>query len=344
MNAEDRLKQMMAAARAETSTTQAEWDEFARRAHRSLYARRVGAALGAVALVGVVAFAAIVLTSNPVEEPPIPPAKTESPEPSPTEEPEPTTVEVGPSEQELWFVQDERLSWGTTVMGGEVSADLAPADDPIALTAAFWLQQLLAGPTGPDVEAGASTAIPEGTQLLGVSRDLTVMTVDLSSEFTSGGGSLSMQLRVAQVVYTATQFEDVDSVRFLIDGEPVDAIGGEGVVTADPLERRDFENVAPFVVLEEPLPGQKFGSGYEVSGFANVFEANVNLRVVGEDGTVLVETFTTATCGTGCWGDFSEVLEFEVTSSQKGRVEALTFSAEDGSERDLVSISVVLVP
>jgi hypothetical protein len=235
------------------------------------------------------AFAAVAVTSDDTNDGPLPPVSTpsESPKPSPTEAPEePTSVEIPPSESELWFVGDERLSWGTTRNGGELSLDVA-ADDPIAQKASFWLQILLEGPSAADEEVGAATAIPEGTELLGVSREDSVLMVDLSSDFESGGGSLSMQLRVGQVVYTGTQFEGIDAVRILIEGERVDAIGGEGIVVAEPLTRRDFENVAPFIVVESPKPGEEISSPVTIEGFANVFEANVNMRIMDENGDVL---------------------------------------------------------
>jgi len=347
MNTEDKLKAMMEAARVESDPTATEWNAFARRAHRSLYARRAATVVGAVALIAVGAFAAVVLTSNPVNETPLPPAEGRSAEPSPTPTPEElATIQVPASEQELWYVQGERLSWGTTIFGGEISADLAPAEDRVAQRAAFWIDMLLAGVPGPYQEDGAVTAIPEGTELLGVERDFDGLHVDLSSEFESGGGSLSMQLRVAQIVYTATQFEGVDAVRILIDGEEVDAIGGEGVVVSEPLTRRDFQEgyLAPNIVVESPRPGDEIADGATVTGFANVFEANVNYRLLDENGDVLIEDFTTATCGSGCWGDFEVTLDFSVDGRQEGRVVVLTHSAEDGSEQDVVSIPVVLVP
>ena len=89
-----------------------------------------------------------------------------------------------------------------------------------------------------------STAIPEGTELHGVEINDDEATVDLSSQFQSGGGSLSMQLRVAQVVFTATQFEGVETVTILLDGDRVDGIGGEGVPSTD-LHREDFEDFSP---------------------------------------------------------------------------------------------------
>ena len=69
--------------------------------------------------------------------------------------------------------------------------------------------------------------------------------VDLSAAFASGGGSLSMLTRVAQAVYTLTAFPTVHAVRFLIEGERVDAIGGEGVIVDPPPTRADLPGQAP---------------------------------------------------------------------------------------------------
>lgn len=342
MNTEDRLREMMAAARAEERVTQAEWTGFVRRAHRPLYARRAGLAVGTMLLVGLGAFSASTFIADDPTVRPLPPigTPTESPEMSPTPA-EPTEAEVPQSEQELWFVQGEILSWGSTSIGsGRVSREVA-GDDPEAQKAAFWLQFLLVGPQGPFVEAGDTTAIPEGTELLHVARDGSTLEVDLSSEFTSGGGSLSMQMRVAQIVYTGTQFDGIESVRILIEGARVDGIGGEGVPPGG--ERQDFQNVAPAVVLESVKPGDAVSSPVTIAGFANTFEANVVIRIRYANGEV-EETFTTATCGSGCWGDFSEDVAFEVTEEQEGRMEVLTYSAEDGSERDVISIPVILIP
>ena len=228
-------------------------------------------------------------------------------------------------------------------MGGTVPAGVAD-DDPISQKAAFWLDILVAGVPGPVAETGGTTTIPEGTEVLGVRRDGDVLYVDLSSEFESGGGSMSMQMRIAQVVYTATQFEGIDAARIMMEGEMVDAIGGEGVIVSEPLTRRDFQDFAPYIVVEEPRPGDEFSPGDIVSGFANVFEANVSFRVLDADGKELKTDFTTATCGNGCWGDFEKALDFPLDSPQEGRIEVLTYSAEDGSPEDVISIPVIFVP
>jgi hypothetical protein len=347
MSTEDRLKGLIGSVKAESRASEQEWNAFAQKAHGALYTRRVATAVGTIALIGVVAFAAVTLRPAGNDNP-IGPSTSTSPTTAATPEPTPTGaapefVEVAGSEQELWFAHGEKLSWSTTFAGGQIPLEVA-GDGPTDSRAGFWLDFLLGGPMGAHQEAGDTTAIPEGTKLLRVMRNGSTLFVDLSSEFESGGGSLSMQMRIAQVVYTATQFAGVDSVRIMIDGEMVDAIGGEGIIVAEPLTRRDFQDLAPNIVVEQPRPGQELSSGDTVSGFANVFEANVSINVVDENGKKLMETFTTATCGTGCWGEFTQALEFTVDHEQEGRLTVLTYSAEDGSPQDEVSIPVRLIP
>ena len=73
-----------------------------------------------------------------------------------------------------------------------------------------------------------SSAIPAGTRLLGLTIKDGVATVDLSSEFESGGGSASATIRLGQVVYTLTQFPTVKSVVFQIDGRTVTRLRQRG--------------------------------------------------------------------------------------------------------------------
>jgi len=93
---------------------------------------------------------------------------------------------------------------------------------------------------GPESEAYTST-IPEGTKLLGMSIEEDGVHINLSQEFTSGGGSASMTGRLAQILYTATSLNPDSSVWIDIEGEPLEFLGGEGIVVARPMNRQDFE-------------------------------------------------------------------------------------------------------
>jgi hypothetical protein len=213
----------------------------------------------------------------------------------PSEEPEPAD-EV---RYRVWFVRGEALH------------PVNRTHEATRAVGAASLTDLLAGPSEAERSDGISTAVPEGTRLLGLVVSDGIATVDLSSEFESGGGSLSMMARLGQVACTLDQFPTVKGVDFELDGEPVDVFSGEGIVLDEPVTCADYEDLLPVIVVESPAPGQEIESGFKVTGSANVFEANVLYELVGGD-HVFDEGFTTATCGTGCRGDFSFRLRFDV--------------------------------
>jgi hypothetical protein len=81
-----------------------------------------------------------------------------------------------------------------------------------------------------------------------------------------------------------------------------------------------------------------------VSGTANVFEATVSLRILNARGKEIARTFTTATCGTGCRGDYSVSVSYRVDREQAGVIEVFESSAEDGRPINVVRIPVTLTP
>jgi hypothetical protein len=119
-----------------------------------------------------------------------------------------------------------------------------------------------------------------------------------------------MQMRLAQVVYTLTQFPTVKSVQFQLDGEPVRVFSGEGIVLDKPVTRADYEDLMPTLLVESPPVFAEIDRPVTITGNANVFEANVTVRILTASGKELARTFTTATCGTGCRGDFSVTVSY----------------------------------
>ena len=141
---------------------------------------------------------------------------------------------------EVWFSRGGRL----------VQALRVYRPTPRVATAA--LAALLTGPTRAERAAGTGTEIPQGTRLLGLSIANGVAGVDLTSDFEAGAGSRSLKLRLAQVVYTLTQFPSVDAVRFSLDGTPVNVVSGSGVVLDHPVGRDAYRNLGPTIT---PLAG-----------------------------------------------------------------------------------------
>jgi hypothetical protein len=113
---------------------------------------------------------------------------------------------------EVWLVRNGRL------------VEALRAHRPTQRVATAALRALLAGPTQAERAAGVTTQVPPATRLLGVVIARGVAHVDLSSDYESPAGSRALQLRLAQVVYTATQFPTVKAVRFSVDGAPVSTL------------------------------------------------------------------------------------------------------------------------
>lgn len=200
---------------------------------------------------------------------------------------------------------------------------------------------LLAGPTASERRGGYTTAVPTATPLRGVSLRGGTLTVDLGRRFESGGGSLSMLLRVAQVVHTATQFPTVQRVAFRLDGAPVEAIGGEGVVVSPPVGRAAFEGQAPPILVEQPLPGDAVSTPLRVRGTADVFEAQLLVDVRTAGGTLLARRSVHASAGTGSRGGFDLRIPL-TTTAQRLVVRAYDRSPKDGSIVGLATVPVTL--
>jgi len=205
----------------------------------------------------------------------------------------------------------------------------------------------IAGPTAAEAvaallrnEGGHASVIPAGIELNGVAVADGTATVDLSREFEAGGGSASMQARVAQVVYTLTQWPWIQRVTFELDGDPVTAIGGEGV-PARGVTREDLTGVLPPIFIDPPLASAT--SPLSVSGSASVYEGTVSLRLEAS-GETLAEGFTTAAEGGPGRGEFHALLEFDVDDPTDATLVAFERSAADNSETKVARASVRLCP
>jgi hypothetical protein len=201
---------------------------------------------------------------------------------------------------------------------------------------------VLAGPSATERAAGLGSQIPAGTALLGVRISGVIATVDLSSSFVSSAAAGSMPARIAQVVYTATQFPSVHAVRFAINGQSSTVLGG--IPVQDPQTRAMYAGFLPAITVQSPVIGEPVSSPVTVAGTADVFEATVSIRVLDATGHEIARTFTTATCGTGCRGDYSVTLAYSVPQTQRGMIEVFESSAKNGQPVNVQRIPVTLTP
>lgn len=248
-----------------------------------------------------------------------------------------STTEVGPPTPSpivlsVYYPRDDKLS---------VVVRQVPYTERVATTA---VSELLKGPSTTDSASGFHTEIPAGTNLRSVSIRNRIATVDLTGEFDDGGGSRSMFMRLAQLVFTVTQFDSVDSVALRLDGRPVEAFSGEGIVIDHPMTREDFEDVLPAIFVETPRPGESTRSPLRLSGTANVFEAVFKAEIRDAAATVVGSKVITASSGTGTRGAFTDAVPFTVTRTQMGSLVVFAESPRDGSRIDVVTIPIKLIP
>jgi Immunoglobulin-like domain of bacterial spore germination len=98
----------------------------------------------------------------------------------------------------------------------------------------------------------------------------------------------------------------------------------------------------PAIEIETPLAGGEVGTPVSVTGTADVVDATLTVRVLGEDRNELAAIVVRASCGDGCRGTFGTELFFFVERRQPGSIE-VSGNGGDG-ERALASVPVVLFP
>jgi germination protein M len=217
-----------------------------------------------------------------------------------------------------------------------------PSTPGIALAT---LRELVDGPSAADAALidDISTSVPAETLVLGVNIADGLATVDLSREFESGGGSLSMFSRLAQVIYTLTQFPTVDEVEFQLDGQPVRVFSGEGITIDEPASRADFVDLLPTVFVDTPAAGAEAHTPLRVTGMGAVFEATFQYRLETVDGTLLDEGFAMTDNGVG-WGAFDITLDVSVDAPTEATLTVWEYSAKDGSVQALRETPLTLLP
>jgi hypothetical protein len=259
------------------------------------------------------------LGSGPTGNGPSPSSSpSSSPSASPSQSPTVTpshTPTGGPFTFETWFIREGKLF---------VTSRTEPFQPAVG---ALALDALLAGPNAAESSAHVASTIPAGSTVEITAIDDGLATVDLSVAGPPGDGE---ELRIGQIVFTLTQYSTISKVRFVGDSRTY--------------TRKSLDDLLPPILVQTPLIGQRVASPVAISGTANVFEATVSIRILDQDGNELANTFTTATCGTGCRGDYSVAVSYSVDHEQSGTIEVFESSAMDGSAINVQSIPVTLTP
>ena len=100
---------------------------------------------------------------------------------------------------------------------------------------------LIEGPRAGELTNDMMSLIPEGSQLLGARVEGGIAFLDFNEEFRFNTlGIEGYRAQAEQLVYTVTEFPTVDKVQFLVEGQRIDYLGGEGFWVGAPLGRDDF--------------------------------------------------------------------------------------------------------
>lgn len=146
--------------------------------------------------------------------------------------------------------------------------------DSIESRVALALESLVTEPA-PD---GFSSMMPLGIETVELQFADGVVTFDIDGPFGDGADTAELALRFGQVVFTATQFPEVDGVRFTDGGVPVDDA---------PLTREGFFVESQAIYVDTPAVGATVASPFRIAGTANVFEATLQYEIVTDDGEVI---------------------------------------------------------
>jgi germination protein M len=103
------------------------------------------------------------------------------------------------------------------------------------------LASLLSGPTNDELKKDFVSFIPVGTKLVSATVRGSTAVLNFNEKFMFNSvGIEGYAGQLKQVVYTATEFSNIQDVQFLIEGQKRDYLGGEGVYIGRPLSRNSF--------------------------------------------------------------------------------------------------------
>ena len=129
----------------------------------------------------------------------------------------------------VYFVKDEKVLPLKRTVNPSVNGKISDLN--------YAIEELLKGPTVKESSKGYLTEIPFATNVLSIKENPESFIINLSNDFQSGGGSLSMALRLDQLIKTASGTSEGKKVYLFINGKKPEYIGGEGLIVPSPLNK-----------------------------------------------------------------------------------------------------------
>lgn len=164
-------------------------------------------------------------TPKPKTQPEKKPAATVSAQPTQPSPPDAKPFET--RNRNIYLIQEGTMSHL------KITRSLKNSDTPLKDS----INALLAGPTADEKKHNIISLIPAGSKLLSVKVDGNTAYLNFNQEFrynTRGREGCAAQIR--QIVWTATEFSNIQNVQILIEGKVVDFLS-EGVTIRNPISR-----------------------------------------------------------------------------------------------------------
>jgi germination protein M len=230
------------------------------------------------------------------------------------------------------------------ISSGKIAAGHRTVPKTKAVAAAA-VNQLLDGPTDAESSAGFTNALPPGASVRSIRVAKGTALVSLDAEILQLGQSNpeAEAAALAQLTFTLTQFPTVGGVEFWSGDARIAHVDGSSVDFTKPVNRADFENLTPAILIESPCVGDGVRPPLVVSGSANTFEATFKVELLDGGGGTLARQTVTATSGSGTRGTFQASIPYS-TSAGNGTLVAFEVSQETGLRIHEVRVPLSFTP
>jgi hypothetical protein len=161
------------------------------------------------------------------------------------------------------------------------------------------LDLLLGGPTDLDKLLGLDTALLKSVAVRSLTVADGIATVDLTRDIETRDS----RPQVAQVIYTLTQYPNIDKVKFLVLGEDNGATG------VPPQGRETVAGMLPDVFVESPAPDDHASTAVKVRGSISAAFQGFDYRVENPPGQQLAAGTVAVKLGSGTRRGFDQRIE-----------------------------------
>ncbi len=100
------------------------------------------------------------------------------------------------------------------------------------------IRELIKGLSKKEKERGLLNAVPFDLKIRGIKVVNRTALIDFNSSIEKGASGNILLSRLDQIVYTATQFEEIENIIITINGKRKETLGSDGLSISGPLHRR----------------------------------------------------------------------------------------------------------